>query len=214
MISDVRQKSVCRRIIPWRASSPSLIPFGYAGKVSRGGRAMSPRKDDHGFTMIEIIAVLVIISIVAAVVISRIGDNDFQFYGQASLLRGHLRYAQTKAMNASPADGVVTWGIKCDGASYWLFRGTNPDDTNNIFLLPDDTANDINGDRKLELSAKKISVTEFTVFFDSRGIPYSSYSSAAVNTPLAGDLSVVVTPAGKSSPTMAINITPFTGFIS
>ena len=166
--------------------------------------------------MIEIIAVLVIISIVAVVVISRMGDNDYQFYGQASLLRGHMRYAQTKAMNSSPATagGVVTWGIKCDGASYWLFRGTNPDNASNIFLLPDDTANDINGDRKLELSAKKISVPAFTVFFDSRGIPYSSYTDSSVNTPLAADLSVVVTPAGKASPTMAITITTFTGFVS
>jgi len=166
--------------------------------------------------MIEIIAVLLIISIVAVVVISQIGSNDYQFYGQASLLRGHLRYAQTKAMNSSPATagGVVTWGIKCDGASYWLFRGTNPDNASNIFMLPDDTANDINGDRKLELSAKKISVPAFTVFFDSRGIPYSSYTDSSVNTPLAADLSVVVTPAGKASPTMAITITTFTGFVS
>ena len=212
MINGVRQASSYSPITFRRYSSPSLS--GDVGRIDGRLCARSNRKDARGFTMIEIIAVLVIISIVAAVAISRMGDNDYQFYGQASLLRGHLRYAQTRAMNSSPSGGVVTWGIKCDGSSYWLFRGTNPDSTSNIILLPDDTANDINGDRKLELSSKKISMTAFTVFFDSRGIPYSSYTDASVNTPLAADLSVVVTPAGKSSPSMTVTITPFTGYIS
>ena len=76
-------------------------------------------------------------------------------------------------------------------------------------MLPDHQRYNTGNDGKLDLSEKKISITEFTVFFDERGIPYSSYDT----TPYALDLVINVTPAGEAGPVETITVTPHTGFI-
>ncbi len=72
-----------------------------------------------GFTLIEIIAVLVIISIIAVVAGSRVGGmtDTATDSSAAGKLRAHLRYAQIRALNTQ---GV--WGIRCTGAAYNLYR--------------------------------------------------------------------------------------------
>ena len=104
------------------------------------------------------------------------------------------------------------YGIKCDSNFYWMFKGNNPDA--NITRLYDDEQYDTGDNDKLSLNAKKIAIASpFTVFFDHRGIPYSAYSDETSNSPLAGDLTITVRPAGASSPTKSFTITQHTGFI-
>jgi MSHA pilin protein MshC len=159
-----------------------------------------------GFTLLEIIAILVVIGILTAVAVSRINNFDAEVISGADTLKAHLRYAQTMAMNSNPNVGDETvWGISCSGNSYWLFNGTN---TGNIIFLPDDEKY-MNGDRTINLEAKKIEVDEFTVYFDNRGIPYSVYPG----TQWPGTTAISVTPASGSGATVDINITPFTGYI-
>ncbi|HDQ04585.1 MAG TPA: type II secretion system protein [Deltaproteobacteria bacterium] len=165
------------------------------------------RKSQKGFTFLELIAVLIILGILAAVAVTRATNFDVEVVTGADTLKSHLRYAQTMAMNSNPnapADQTV-WGISCDGTSYWLFNGTDSGD--NIMRLPEDDSY-IDANRRINLAAKKISVSGFTVFFDNRGIPYSAYPG----TPLASDLTISVSPIGGGT-NVNINIKPLTGYM-
>jgi len=74
------------------------------------------KNHQNGFTLIEVIAVLVIIGVVAAVVVSRmISPSSFGLVSEADILKGHLRYAQYRAMSHTE-----TWGIQFTTNGYSL----------------------------------------------------------------------------------------------
>jgi prepilin-type N-terminal cleavage/methylation domain-containing protein len=166
-------------------------------------------KCQNGFTLIEVIAVLIILGILVAVVISRSSGMDASLYSETEVIKTHLRYAQTQAMNKTDAptssSPVLFWGVKCSGGSYWLFEGTSPDVAANIRVLPDNAAG---SDKKVVLATKKVGLSDFTVCFDGRGVPYSTDACVL----LAADLSITVT-STVSSETKPITITQLTGFI-
>jgi prepilin-type N-terminal cleavage/methylation domain-containing protein len=167
-------------------------------------------KKKHGYSFVELVVVLVILAIISVIIISRYSTAATNLGFQTETLKAHLRHSQSKAMGGT--DSTDIFGIKCDTNFYWLFKGTDPD--SNIAKLLDDPSYDTNNDGKLSLSAKKIAIaTAFTVFFDDRGIPYSTYTDETSNTPFASDLPVNVQPAGAASPTRSITITQHTGFI-
>lgn len=160
----------------------------------------------------EIIAILVVMGILAVIAVSRSVNYNAEVYGGADVLRSHLRYAQTFAMNYNPtAPGVpVIWGISGTANSYWLFQGTV---TSNYIRLPEDDKY-INADRTINLTAKKIKLTaNFTIYFDNRGIPYTAYTDAIVNTPLNNIMTINVQPLNAVTPNIAVTITPLTGYI-
>ena len=165
---------------------------------------------EKGFSFLEIIAILVVMAILAVIAVSRSFNYDVEVYSGADTLRTHLRYAQTSAMNFNPtSSGVpVIWGMSCNGTSYWLFRTTT---TTNYIMLPEDEKY-INANRTINLAAKKISVSNFTIFFDNRGIPYTAYTDATTNTRLANNLTISVSPISGGT-TVNITITPLTGYI-
>lgn len=169
-------------------------------------------KTQDGFTLIEVISVLVILGILVAVAVSRMSNFDVAVYTGRDALKAHLRYAQTMAMNKDFNTGTETiMGINYDAGAnqYWLFKGT---DTSVIFLLPDDSKY-VTGDRKIDLAAKKINFNSgFTIYFDNHGIPYTAYTTSTTNTPLANALTIVVTSLSGSS-SKSLTITPQTGFI-
>jgi MSHA pilin protein MshC len=166
-------------------------------------------KGSRGFTLLEIILVMLIIVIVSTVIITRSRDLSAGLISQTDIMKTHLRYAQTLAMSAGGSD---VFGIRCVATpnEYWLFRG--PDPNSNILKLTDDASYDIDGDDKLDLSQKNIQTTVFTVIFDRRGIPYTAYTDESNNTPLSPDLNITVTSSGGGS-SQTITITELTGFI-
>ena len=166
-------------------------------------------KGSRGFTLIEVILVMVIIVIISALVITRGRDQSTGLISQTEIMKTHIRYAQTLAMSAGGSD---VFGIKCSAApnEYWLFRGANPDGT--ILKLTDDLSYDIDADDKLDLAEKNIQASAFTVFFDGKGIPFSAYTNASTNTPLSPDQTITVTPLGGGA-SQTITITELTGFI-
>jgi prepilin-type N-terminal cleavage/methylation domain-containing protein len=134
-----------------------------------------------GFTILEIIVVLLLLSILAATVLGRSAlPEKLDLSSATEKLSLQLRYAQAQAMKRSD----TVWGIKCNDNMYWLFRGTDPDtlDPTKRLRLPgaDYTTNDNN----VRPSAGII-VSGFTVFFDRIGKPYrayTSYTNPAANT--------------------------------
>jgi MSHA pilin protein MshC len=82
-------------------------------------RACKTRHNDRGFTMIEMVMVLIVMAIVGTVIVSRGMTSDNELMAQTEILKSHLRHAQIKAMNET----TVPWGIHIPGAgSYILYR--------------------------------------------------------------------------------------------
>jgi MSHA pilin protein MshC len=159
---------------------------------------MDSRKAQRGFTMIEIIAVLIIISVIMAVVVARMSTPDqFSARSQAESIKSHIRYAQSQAINSN-----VIWGIYfIDGSRYALFKDGNTGVTVQI------SGADSN---PVDLSAKGVVVSNLgagIVSFDSWGTPYTD---AAANTVQTGTRTLTVTAGGAGA---TIQITPNTGYI-
>ena len=168
------------------------------------GKYRPAANSNRGFTLIEIIAILVIIGIIAIIVVSGMsGTSDTSKVAQQNAIKNHLRYAQSAAMKR----GMI-WGIKCDGADYWLFKTNAPDTAANQIAFPDE------GTAKVTLARKNVTMTAFTVFFDARGRPYTAYTDEITNTPVSATNPISITidsiPAGAPG---IFGITPETGFI-
>jgi MSHA pilin protein MshC len=91
------------------------------------------RKNTHGFTFIEIIAVLVIIGIMSAVAVTIFSSLDkYKLISEVEILKTHLRYAQSRAMS----DVALSWEIVIsedeDGYLYTLQRNGD------LISYPDD----------------------------------------------------------------------------
>lgn len=164
-----------------------------------------------GFTLVEVVVILLILSILTAVAVSRARDYNVEVRSGIDALKSHLRYAQTVAMNYNPQAGEVVWGIKGSGSKYWLFQGTGQNEDIKI-LLPEDSQF-ITVNREVELSAKKISLdADFKVYFDGYGIPYTAYATSTNNTQLASNLQICMS-ATRGSGHQCLTITPRTGYI-
>lgn len=147
-----------------------------------------------GFTMVEIIAVLLILGIVAAVVVSRMDSTgSYDLSSQAEVIKGHLRYAQTRAMNSNQV-----WGINFSSSTaYSLFQNGS---TANRVILPGQDAD-------IVTIPGGVSVTTGIVSFDAWGKPCTD---AAGTTTQSGLRTLTVS---KDGATQAIEITPNTGFM-
>ncbi len=152
-------------------------------------------KNNSGFTLIEVVAVLVVMSIITAFVVGRVVENKPELIAQKEVLKVHLRYAQSRAMNSND-----NYGIQSSGNTYWLFRvsGTN------IVRFPGEQSDTIN------LSALGLTLAMVgggnIVSFDSRGIPYTDNSG----TIQAVDRTLRLSSGSDSE---SIIITKNTGFI-
>jgi prepilin-type N-terminal cleavage/methylation domain-containing protein len=157
--------------------------------MKRTGRSI---KNGNGLTMIEVVAVLVILGIVAAVVAVKMSDTSaYERASQLEVVKGHLRYAQTRAMNSN----LVVWGINFDTATtYYLFQVAGS--TTPVQLPGEDSAT-------IDLTAKKsgLTITPVRITFNEFGSPCD-----ASGTPLTVD-ATVTTNGGT------ITVTKNTGFI-
>jgi MSHA pilin protein MshC len=155
---------------------------------------------ERGFTLFEIIMVLLILGVLSYFVATRLFSGDaLTQNGEMELVKNHLRYAQSRAMNTEPLAGSTNvWGIKLGSSTrYWLYR--EPSDTT-IVRLPGVESSD----GAVVLNTIQISwnspATE-KVAFDSFGSPGSS------------TLSYTVQPKGGGSALGTITVTKNTGFI-
>jgi prepilin-type N-terminal cleavage/methylation domain-containing protein len=160
-------------------------------------QAFKGRWGNHrGFTLIEVVAVLIILGIISAVAISRtMGTDEVKLQAEVDILKGHLRYAQYLALNdISP----VKWGIQISGQSYTLVKNSSGDgatfDSPSPYILPNESS--------ATHSIEPFTATQVTILFDEWGSPYSA------STKLGSAFSIYLTPGSQS-----ITITPETGFV-
>jgi prepilin-type N-terminal cleavage/methylation domain-containing protein len=167
----------------------------------------------HGFTLIEITVVLVLMAIIAAYVIGRsVTTEQVDVVGVSDRIRNQIRYAQSIAMKRSHR----VWGIKMDSNTnqYWLFS-IEPD------LEVGETVPDIEaGEEDLATNRRSFPgedteivtfadlelddiTPSFTIFFNRIGKPYDAYfkENDPNNVPLnndLNDLNITVSAKGES----------------
>jgi prepilin-type N-terminal cleavage/methylation domain-containing protein len=160
---------------------------------------------DSGFTIVEMIVVLLLMGILAATVLGRgVSTGTLDLNSATEKLRNQIRYAQAQAMKRSD----TVWGVKSSGSEYWVFRNTNPDIPANEFRVPGGDY-PATGNRISETNLGA-AATDFTIFFDRIGKPYTAYTSPTVNTALSSSLTITLSSGSESR---AIRITPETGFV-
>ncbi len=153
--------------------------------------------DVKGLTMVEVLAVLVVIGVLAFVAVSKSGLSiDAAVTAESEALKNQLRFAQNRSMNTKDA-----WGITSASSSYRLFRYDPDNGTTTYVALPGSGANAEN------LGAKGLSVSAFTISFDNWGRPCSGATGATAHT---SNQTAYVSKGGKSR---TITITKNTGFI-
>jgi MSHA pilin protein MshC len=159
-------------------------------------------KNTSGFTIIEIITVLIVMGIITAFVIGRAGSMRTDLVVQNEILKAHLRYAQTQAVNST-----LSFGIESDAAgnNYWLFK-YDPAAVPPVVKtqLPSEGANQVN------LSGSGLSMTSSAIIsFNTRGIPHTDYMTST-GMVQASDRTISLS---DGSSTLNITITKNTGFI-
>jgi len=127
------------------------------------------RKGVSGFTMIEVLAVLIVLAVVMTVVLSRTPTIDREIYAQQAIIRSHLRFAQSLAMS----NNTERWGISFTPNSYTLFQNGLPASIN----LPNDSTSTHN-------LPNGVAITSGigTVIFDEWGSPGPDTITITVNT--------------------------------
>ena len=160
---------------------------------------MTIYKNAKGFTLIEAIAVLIVLGILSAVVISRITSTaDVNLKAQTEVLKSHIRYAQLRAMNMKSATAgcSASFGISISGNSYFLFKDCA---VANKVILP--------GASSTTVSLPNVTLTPSSyITFDDWGRPCSNL----LGTTLAAG-SITLSSAG--APNETITITNNTGFV-
>jgi prepilin-type N-terminal cleavage/methylation domain-containing protein len=171
---------------------------------------MKNRIDHSGFTMIEVIAVLVITAIIAVVAVTRFSSNENNLITAADTLKSHLRLAQARAMSTSTEAGIV-WGVRfISTTQYHLFYCATANTCD-----PTNAANQVAfpgaGSIIIDLADKRVQIVNGAAIlaFNRFGTPYTN---AALTTILANQLTLTL--QDNNGRTITINITPQTGMIA
>jgi prepilin-type N-terminal cleavage/methylation domain-containing protein len=146
-------------------------------------KKITPLNNTHGFTLVEVICVLLLIGIITTVVLSRTMDHSTELIAEIEMIKGHLRYAQARAMNSNQS-----WGINFSSSSYTL----EEDGAASVTALPG-----LNGAIRT-LTEGTISSTVNPIVFNQWGNP--------------GTTAITVT-ISDGTDSQSFTIGPVTGFI-
>ena len=149
------------------------------------------RLANAGFTMVEMIAVLLVLAVLAAFVLPRVDTEQPTAINDLNVLRAHIRFAQIKAMG-----DVVSWGLNINGNTYTLERDGATSTTVN---LPG-----VNGVTH-QFESDDLSIAAIQIAFDPRGRPLTPTGNATATS----DQVLTVSPSDYGN----IVITQQTGFL-
>jgi prepilin-type N-terminal cleavage/methylation domain-containing protein len=164
----------------------------------------------YGFTLAEILLVVLIIAIAAMIAVPMMGSMDsVQIRSAANMIAADLEYAKSMAISRGQNFSVVFETTK----SYQIFKdegGTLVRIEHPVKKTPDYIVN-FSADSRLDKVV--IESADFdssnTITFDSLGSPHSE---SGTNPPYLSDVGVINLKAGDF--TMTISVEPVTGFIS
>ena len=165
------------------------------------------KRNNHGFSLIEIIVVLVLISIIAAAVFTRsITTEELNLAARTEKIQGHIRFAQSMALKKNEP-----WGIASIGTQYWLFRGYKPADFLTGQRLPGENTD------KIILTGSGLGLNPFSLYFDHIGKPYLllDYDNPVNTKPVSASFPLIITITSTEdiTKTRKLSITPETGLI-
>lgn len=153
-----------------------------------------------GFTLLELVAVLAVLGVLALVAASRF-SNTLDARVEADALRMALRYAQSRAM----AD-VYTWGLSFTSGGYTLVKPNSPV----TGVLPGQGGERRNMPDGVSLSWNLAAGD--TVYFDWRGQPVISAIATIGDTAAPANVTQTITFRQGGQDTV-VTITPYTGFV-
>lgn len=129
-------------------------------------------RNQNGFTLIEIISVLIIIGIVAAVAMTRVtSTRDYDLISQVEAVKAHLRLAQSVAMGLNSPHEIHFDSQK----TYYLYDATNAAKK----LLPGQ--NELTVDLETKKTELRINSAPQVVLFDAYGSPGAATITITTN---------------------------------
>ena len=163
----------------------------------------------RGFTMIEMVVVLIVMAIFTTVIVSRYTSVANELMVETDALKASLRFAQIQSMNDDTNSPVIKWGIYFpDSTTYRLYK--NNADASSMLPMkgaagdPETVACPKNC-HQLQGSVQITSPSAAkTINFDKWGRPMDG------STLLSADFSIIL---GQGTQTSTITITKNTGYI-
>jgi type II secretory pathway pseudopilin PulG len=143
-----------------------------------------------GFTLLEVVLTLLLLGTLAGVLVSTYWSAEDDTSSQESVVKAHVRYAQSMAMNNDKY-----WGIQFAGSTYVFFN-----DVNSPMRLPGEDADTVS----LPSAMNSVSVT---LGFDEKGMPYTK-NSAGDWVAVSSDLQI-----SANTGVWSLSVTPYTGYI-
>lgn len=168
----------------------------------------------NGFTLFEVLAVFVLISIFTVLAIVQYSAMDATLTAQAQVLAAHIRYARMRSMNTDLAWGIYYHHNPANSGDcyYLLFNGGAYSNSAPIAPLPGETQDRVDiGDMGITIASavgsNALTPQSFEVRFDDWGRPTSRIgASDSMDT-----LRLRLTKSGQAVRDLAV--TKNTGFI-
>lgn len=166
-------------------------------------RSRRPGWNPRGFTMIEIITVLVILGFLAFTAVAMLYQPEaVEVPARLETLKSHLRFAQAAALNSSNV-----WGIEMvDNRTYALFR-MNEDGTSTRVRLPGESATTVTLPPTVTATATCGGAGITVISFTNWGVPCTTKSMDP--TPAADNIVITMTQGSQSKTATMIKNTGY-----